>query len=80
VEPAQIDASLRSAERYFLYAQKRDGTLRRGQVHHTPYPLQAAELTDWDESLLAVAGIARPADAPLVHFASGVDVEVFALR
>jgi uncharacterized protein len=68
------------AERYFLYAQKRDGTLRRGQVHHPPYPLEVAELADWDESLLAAAGIARPAHAPLVHFASGVDVEIFALR
>ena len=67
------------AERYLLYAQKRDGTLRRGQVHHAPYPLQPAELADHDESLLAAAGIARPAGAPLVHFASGVDVEIFAL-
>ena len=54
--------------------------LRRGQVHHAPYPLQPAELAAWDESLLAAAGIARPAGAPLVHFAAGVDVEVFALR
>lgn len=68
------------AERYLLYAQKRDGRLRRGQVHHAPYPLQSAELADWDESLLAAAGIERPAGAPLVHFASGVDVEVFALQ
>ena len=68
------------AERYILYAQKRDGTMRSGRVHHAPYPLQPARLADWDESLLAAAGIARPADAPLVHFASGVDVEVFALR
>ena len=68
------------AERYLLYAQKRDGTLRRGQVHHAPYPLQSAELADHDESLLAAAGIERPATAPLVHFASGVDVEIFGLR
>lgn len=68
------------AERYILYAQKRDGALRRGQVHHTPYPLQTAELADHDESLLAAAGIARPVGAPLVHFASGVDVEIFPLR
>jgi uncharacterized protein len=68
------------AERYILYAQNRDGTLRSGQVHHAPYPLQPAELAAWDESLLAVAGIARPEGPPLVHFASGVDVEVFALR
>lgn len=68
------------AERYILYARKRDGTLRRGQVHHAPYPLQTAELADHDESLLAAAGIERPTGAPLVHFASGVDVEIFALR
>jgi len=68
------------AERYFLYATRRDGTLRRGQVHHTPYPLQTGELVDWDESLLAAAGFARPDGVPLVHFASGVDVEIFALQ
>lgn len=66
-------------ERYLLYAQRPDGALRRGQVHHAPYPLQDAALSDWDESLLAAAGIARPDGAPLVHFAAGVDVEVFAL-
>lgn len=66
-------------ERYLLYAQRPDGTLCRGQVHHAPYPLQRAELSDWDESLLAAAGITRPAGAPLVHFAAGVDVEVFGL-
>lgn len=70
------------AERYFLYAQHRDGTLRCGQVHHAPYPLQPATLEDaWDESLLAAAGIARPpGQAPLVHYATGVDVAVFGLR
>jgi hypothetical protein len=67
------------AERYLLYAQKRDGTLRCGQVHHAPYPLQQAELADWDESLLAAARITRPEGAPLVHFASGVGVEIFGL-
>ena len=66
-------------ERYVLYAQRRDGGLRRGHVHHPPYPLQDAELSDWDESLLAAAGIERPADPPCVHFAAGVDVEVFGL-
>ena len=69
------------AERYFLYAPRSDGTLRRGQVHHAPYPLQAATIDDgWDESLLAAAAIERPAGAPLVHCAAGVDVEVFGLQ
>jgi uncharacterized protein len=69
------------AERYFLYAPRSDGSLRRGQVHHQPYPLQTATIDDgWDESLLAAASIERPAGTPLVHYAAGVDVEVFGLQ
>jgi uncharacterized protein YqjF (DUF2071 family) len=67
-------------ERYILYAQRRDGTLRSGQVHHAPYQVQVAELPDWDESLLAAAGIERPGGVPLVHYALGVDVEIFPLQ
>ena len=68
------------AERYFLYTQGRTGALLRGQVHHTPYPLQRAVAAELDETLLAAAGITRPADPPLVHYASEVRVDVFALR
>jgi len=32
------------------------------------------------ETLLAAAGLDRPAASPLAHFAAGVDVEVHALR
>jgi uncharacterized protein YqjF (DUF2071 family) len=66
------------AERYLLYSA-RGGRLWRGQVHHTPYPLQAAEVDTLDETLLAVAGIDRPDVPPLVHYAAGVRVEVFGL-
>ncbi len=67
------------AERYLLYARQ-GNRLFSGQVHHSPYPLQAASLLSCDESLLAAAGIERPGIAPLVHFAAGVDVEVFSLQ
>jgi len=67
------------AERYVLYADTGKGTLRRGRVYHTPYPLQTAEVPAWEESLLAAAGIPRPAGEPLAHYASGVDVEIFDL-
>lgn len=66
------------AERYLLYAAHR-GRLFRGQVHHTPYPLQAADVTALDESLLAAAGILRPDVPPIAHFSQGVRVEVFPL-
>jgi hypothetical protein len=67
------------AERYILYTQKTPAELLLGRVHHVPYPLQSAELYEWDETLLSAAGIQRPEEKPLVHFASGVDVEVFPL-
>jgi len=67
------------AERYILYAYARS-RLYTGQVHHTPYPLQQAELLALDASLLEAANLARPDTQPLVHYASGVDVRIFPLR
>jgi uncharacterized protein YqjF (DUF2071 family) len=66
-------------ERYILYALGND-RLFQGYVHHTPYPLQPAQVHSLDESLLIAAGIARPEIIPLAHFSTGVKVEVFALR
>ena len=66
-------------ERYFLYAARRGG-LFRGQVHHAPYPVQAALARSVEETMLAANRIVRPGDAPLAHFSTGVDVEVFALE
>ncbi|HLJ55834.1 MAG TPA: DUF2071 domain-containing protein [Chthonomonadaceae bacterium] len=66
------------AERYLLYST--DGArLYRGQVHHEAYPLQTAEAWSLNESLVRAAGIDRPSSAPLVHYAHGVDVEIFPL-
>lgn len=64
-------------ERYHLFVEKQ-GRLRRGQVHHQPYPAQAATLLSLDEGLLAAAGLpAADARRETVHVAAGVDVEVF---
>jgi uncharacterized protein len=65
-------------ERYILYSAA-NGRLYQGQVHHRPYPLQSATVSSLDETLLVAAGITRPDDAPLAHFARGVDVKVYAL-
>lgn len=67
------------AERYILYAYARS-RLYIGRVHHTPYPLQTAELVSMDETLLNAARLDRPDTTPLVHYASGVNVRVFPLR
>ena len=72
--PGTLDHFL--LERYVLYAAK-DGRLYRGRVHHAPYPMQEAAVEGLAEDLLAAAGVARPPRDPLVHYASGVDVDVF---
>jgi len=65
-------------ERYVLYAVRR-GRLHRGRIHHSPYPVQEAEVLACDETLLAASGIPRAGD-PIGHYASGVDVEIFGLQ
>ena len=61
-------------ERYLLFAMK-NGTLKKGQVHHVPYPAQRAKVHRLSQSLLDAAGLPRRSDAPeTVHSAKGVDV------
>jgi uncharacterized protein YqjF (DUF2071 family) len=68
------------AERYLLYSSPSPGIMATGRVHHSPYPLQVAEVTDLTESLVRAAGIDRPDVPPLAHYAEGVNVEVFGLE
>lgn len=65
-------------ERYHLYAVK-GRRLFRGQVHHTPYPVQSAEVLRLEENLLEAIGVVRSAERPIVHFSQGVDVRIFPL-
>lgn len=64
-------------ERYLLFSMRGD-TVLEGQVHHVPYPAHRAELIELEESLLAAAGLPPSTGKPdIVHYAPGVDVEVF---
>jgi uncharacterized protein len=65
-------------ERYILYTLWRN-RLYQGRVHHSPYPIQAAKILSFDETLFTAAGLDRPDTPPLAHFANGVNVEVFPL-
>ncbi len=76
-QPGTLDFFL--VERYILYAF-RQSRLYQGRVHHSPYPIQSAKLFSLDETLIAAAGLTRPETAPLAHFSSGVNVEIFPLR
>jgi hypothetical protein len=66
-------------ERYVLYAEH-SGRLYRARVHHPPYPVQDGFVGHIEESLVQAAGLRRPDEAPLVHYAREVRVEVFPLR
>lgn len=63
-------------ERYLLFSERR-GKLRKGQVHHTPYPAERVTLDSFEQTILDAAGFTG-AGAPMsAHYAEGVDVEVF---
>lgn len=75
------------AERYLLYTAGPAGSttdsvanLMCGRVHHSAYPLQAARVLALDESAVEAAGIKRPDQPPLAHYARRVVVEVFGLE
>jgi hypothetical protein len=65
-------------ERYFLHLARR-GRLWSGQVHHVPYPVQAARVVDIHDELVPSAGLEVSGPPPIAHFAAGVDVEIFDL-
>lgn len=75
--PGTLDHFL--LERYLLYATHR-GRLFQGQVYHPPYLAQTAEVSRLDETLLQAAGLRRPSEPPLIHYAEGVDPEIFWIK
>lgn len=63
-------------ERYCLYAQ--DGAeLYRADIHHRPWPLQAASVAIHANTLVASHGVRLPATSPRVHFSRDLDVLVW---
>ena len=67
-------------ERYILYAQDDRNHLYRARVHHQPYPLQRAEVAGLEETLVWAAGIRRPENVPIRHYAREVNVKVYGLE
>jgi uncharacterized protein YqjF (DUF2071 family) len=76
-EPGTLEHFL--VERYRFH-QQRGPTLWTVEVSHRPYPLQRAHVETLEDELVGAAAIRVPDTPPLVHFASGVDVRVFAPR
>lgn len=66
-------------ERYCLYVLDRKKRVRRGEIHHRPWPLQPAEATIHANTMGLSHGIRLPDIPPLVHFARRLDVVVWRL-
>ena len=70
------------AERYTLFAHDAGrGRLWAGRVAHAPYRLSAADVPEWDETMMRLAGFDPRGRAPdHVCAAETVDVEIFPLE
>jgi uncharacterized protein YqjF (DUF2071 family) len=53
-------------ERYCLYAQHRD-RLYRARVHHPPWPLRQAKLSQLTSTMFESQGLTTPSEPPLLH-------------
>ncbi len=63
--------------RYCLYAQDRRGRIRRGEIHHKPWPLRRAEAEIETCTVTEAWGVQLPPQeqqAPLLHFVERIDV------
>jgi uncharacterized protein YqjF (DUF2071 family) len=61
-------------ERYCLYTVDKRFRANRLDIHHPPWPLQAAEATIAVNTMAQAAGIRLPSTAPLLHFARRQDM------
>ena len=64
-------------ERYCLYALAPDGTIWRNDVHHHPWPLQAARATIHRNTMPDFHGLHIQGPPALLHFAKRIDVVVW---
>jgi uncharacterized protein YqjF (DUF2071 family) len=60
--------------RLSLFSADRSGTIYRGDIRHTPWPLQPAEAEIDKNTLAAAARIVLPDTPPLLHFAKHLEV------
>jgi hypothetical protein len=64
-------------ERYCLYTQDRTGAILRADIHHAPWPLQAAEAEIVENTIGDAQGIVLEGPPALLHFSRRVDVVVW---
>ncbi len=75
---ASIDEWL--TERYCLYSADKRGRVYRGDIHHTPWPLQPAEVKIRSSTMGQHFGLDPNGTEPLVHFARYLEVVAWGIR
>jgi uncharacterized protein len=76
-EPGSLEFFL--TERYCLYSE-RHGTLYRARIHHDPWPLQKAQISRLNSTMIESLGLATPAGDPLLYYAEEINVDIWPLR
>lgn len=70
--PGDLDHWL--TERYCLYTAGRRGVVRRGDIHHAPWPLQPAEAAFDVLRMTELLGVRLPDVPPRLQYAASLDV------
>jgi uncharacterized protein YqjF (DUF2071 family) len=76
--PGTLDFFL--AERYCLYSVDRRGRIYRGEIHHDPWQLQAAELTIEANTMARPVGIDFVVPPATLHFVRQQDTYIWPIR
>jgi uncharacterized protein len=76
-EPARGSLTHFFTERYCMYSTA-SGRIYRGEIHHPPWLLQAAEAQLKRNSMAEAAGLTLPAEPPLLHFSRRQDMVAWA--
>ena len=66
-------------ERYCLYAAHKQ-KLYRCRIFHQPWPLQKAELSALNSTMIESHSLPTPEDAPLLHYAEELSVDIWPLE
>jgi uncharacterized protein len=67
-------------ERYCFFTSNRRGHLLTGDIHHTPWPLEAAEAEIELNDLPAAYGIYLPSASPILHYSRELVVYIWSLN
>jgi uncharacterized protein YqjF (DUF2071 family) len=70
--PGSLESWL--TDRYCLYCADRHGRVFRGEIHHPPWPLQAAEAKWQRNTMTEQLGFPLPNESPLLHFSQQIKV------